>query len=223
MAAKKRSRTVATLNEHQTRQLVEMVSSGYGNNEISTRLGFSENDVKSLRERIGVETLDDARELMLTYTKQDAIDGEIATIERNKARIERGNAQKRLDAKNKAAEAAQESETVETKKVAAKKAVKFKDDDKARQKRLEESSGPKTDLLDDCYRPSKYYIGASMKPKATRGKWRLPADVEPIDFRLMLLSKGRTFVREQFNIKDLDIQREIERLALKLDFDILPR
>lgn len=223
MPAKKRTRTVLVFNNHQIRKLVELVAAGYSNSEISTRLNVSESDLILLRNQHKVDSLEVARDLMKGYEKDDKIQEAELVKDRTKAKVDLANAETRLNNQSQARNIEVETKIAKAKKVARQKANAFKDEDKVRQRKLEDLVCQK-DPLAEYRKPSQYYIGTNIKrARPIPGKWFLPDNIDPNDFQFNLINKGVNFVKEQFNIKDSDIRREIERLNLKIDFDLLPR
>lgn len=219
MAAKKRNRALPELNAQQMRKLVESVASAATNSETATRLGISDIDVQIIRQKLEIQTTEAAKKLVKQYRADDEKAEISRASKRNDNKKANKEAQARLDKINEVVPETEEAE------VLIKRGNEIKQEDKARQKKFEETIPKSQDLLAPYRSPSKYFIGASMeKPKSIKdGEWHLPAEVTTEEFRFMLLSKGVSFVCDNFGIKKQDLQREVGRLNIKIDFDLLPR
>lgn len=221
-ASKNKKRTVPELDDSQVRLLVELLASNVPTGEITRKLDISDIDLDIITTRLGISSIEEAKARLATYQRDDIEAEEVAVALREDARRAAQEAQVRFD-KQEAERVANDTAASE----AARENVRaregeIKTEDTDRQRRFVDDKPKIKDLLAQFKRPSTRYVGVSVKTVRVDDS-KFPAGLETSEFCEMLLHRGLSFVRDQYNVTNSDIRAEMLARRIRLDFDLLPR
>ena len=196
---KTRLRTVPELDAHQIRTLITLVAQCAAIGEITRKLDIGETDLDIILNRLGIMSSDDARAKLKEYSEDDAVAEQAVIDLRERARKETREAQERLD-KREAQDADSDAERAAKAREAGQgHQNEIKDEDADRQRRFTDKKPKTGDLLEQYRRPSTRYVGASVKTRRVESS-KFPESMETEPFRQMLLHRGLSFVRDQYDV-----------------------
>lgn len=164
-------------------------------------LNLSQRDVGTLRLRYKVETPEAAKKLLAELKSGVATPTDKLVLEtraKERAARERAVQRERRDTEKATKELAKRKAKLD--------AAAIKAEDKERQERFD-----------------KRQTAIIKKPKGKAKVWQLPNDVEPEQFRHMLINQGVRFVCDRFSIGPSDIRNEVLRLKLKINWELVRR
>lgn len=219
---KNKKRTLESLDPQQIRKLVELLARDASAGEIEIKLSISSMDLDTYKNRMGIATIEDAKNKLVELEQADTLLEKVAVQEREQARKDRLEAQARFDKMNALADAKSKEKLLLASDKARLLEQEMKTADAERQKNFNEKRQKTGDLLAQYRVPSKRYVGTSVEVSRGRQDPKFD-DVGTSEFREMLLHKGLSFIRDKYNVGDSDIRGEIENRGITLDFDLLPR
>lgn len=219
---KHKKRTVPVLDEAQTRQLLDFLARDVSHGEIFTKLDLSEIDLSIITARLKIESREDAAKLLAQYEDSDKERERIRDQLRVKIRKQHQSAEDRLDQKlaQDATDVSEREADRDATRDQRQAELILKDEE--RQRKHVAGKSKTKDLLESFRVPSTHYVGRNVRqPNMPRSV--LPAKITNGDFRQMLMTRGRTHVRELFEISDKQIQDEMNARRITLEFELLPR
>ena len=219
---KHKKRTVPVLDEAQTRQLLDFLARDVSHGEIFTKLDLSEIDLSIITARLKIESREDAAELLLQYEGSDEERERVRDQLRAEVREQHKKAEDRLDQKLERDATDASDREVDRDATRDQRQAELTLKDEERQRKHVSGQSKTKDLLASFRVPSTHYVGRNVRqPNMPRSV--LPSRVTNGDFRQMLMTRGRTHVRELFEISDKQIQDEMNARRIVLEFELLPR
>lgn len=219
---KNKKRTVPVLDEAQTRRLLDFLARNVSHGEIFTKMDLSDIDLSIIMNRLGVDGPEDAKEMLAQYESSDEERQAIQDKLRAEARQQHQEAEARLDEQVTAEETERAEREADRESTIDQRQAQLNEEDAERQRRHDGKKSKTKDLLGSFRSPSNYYVGKNVRqPNMPRSV--LPAKVSTQDFRQMLMTRGRSHVREVFEITDQQIRDEMNARRITLEFELLPR
>jgi hypothetical protein len=196
-------RTIPVLTKADLRKFVRFCSESRASGDFEIHFGLGRQDIDRLKIELGIDTPEDAKEILkdvfLFEDKERTIQQEErkAVLDRQRKEADKRLADAQLERQNQA----------NKRRGKVLNATKIKKQDQKRQERFDKTQNK------------------TVKP--SKSDWKLPVDNEqnntPERFRHEIMVLGMRFVKSKYGVSKEDIIREASRLKLKIDFEFVPR